>query len=188
MGLAGGMNRRVPDLKRRTRSGPSPAGCWGNLGRCRASTCTTRAVVRIAIIGGFAIPKVGAFIERRGIDDAVGAVSVHGICGVWSLLAMGIFASGYPNIDGMPDMSFVGQFVGMLRVRRARVRLRLPVVEAAVVFGFFRTPPEVEVLGLDLSEIPATPYPGGRPGDRMAQRARLCPPRSPNTKVREEPV
>jgi hypothetical protein len=31
------------------------------------------------------------------------------------------------------------------------------------VFGMLRTPPEVELLGMDLAEIPATPYPEGVP-------------------------
>jgi len=31
-------------------------------------------------------------IERKGIDDPVGAISVHGVCGVWGTLAVGLFA------------------------------------------------------------------------------------------------
>ena len=34
------------------------------------------------------------FIERRGIDDPVGAISVHGVCGIFGVLAVGIFADG----------------------------------------------------------------------------------------------
>ena len=44
------------------------------------------------------MPFVGSLLEKRGIDDAVGAVAVHGAVGLWSLVAVGIFASGYPNV------------------------------------------------------------------------------------------
>ncbi len=142
----------------------------------------------IAIIGGFAIPKVGAFIEKRGIDDAVGAVSVHGICGVWSLLAMGIFASGYPNIDGMPDTSFVGQFVGMLVCVALGFGFGYLSSKLLSVFGLLRTPPEVEVLGLDLSEIPATPYPEGVPVTVMRNGHGVVPATIAQYQGEKEPV
>ena len=59
----------------------------------------------IAVIGGAIIPYSGRLVEKFGIDDAVGAVSVRGVVGVWSLLACGIFASGYPSAVGGPDIS-----------------------------------------------------------------------------------
>jgi Amt family ammonium transporter len=34
------------------------------------------------------------FFERRGVDDPVGAISVHGTCGIWGVLCVGIFADG----------------------------------------------------------------------------------------------
>ena len=52
-----------------------------------------------------------------GIDDAVGAVAVHGVCGVWGLLAVGIFLGGYPGFsswDGfdVPSINMTGQVIG----------------------------------------------------------------------------
>ena len=41
------------------------------------------------------------FFDRIRIDDPVGAISVHGVCGVWGTLAVGLF-SRY-------DDAFVGQ-------------------------------------------------------------------------------
>ncbi len=117
----------------------------------------------IALIGGCAIPYIGKLIEKFKIDDVVGAVTVHGGIGVWSLLAAGIFLSGYPNTDGNPSVSLWGQVVGI-------------VVFAALGFiptyllslflkkvGLLRIPAAVEEQGLDLSEVPASAYPEGIP-------------------------
>ncbi|MBJ7519576.1 MAG: hypothetical protein JHC84_07765 [Solirubrobacteraceae bacterium] len=116
----------------------------------------------IAIIGGFLIPYSGRLIERFGIDDAVGAVSVHGVCGAWSLLACGIFAWGYPNVVG-PDTTLYGQAVCMV----AFIALGfIPGYVLAWVLkkaGILRVPAHAEVMGLDLAEVPSVPYPEGIP-------------------------
>jgi ammonium transporter, Amt family len=116
----------------------------------------------IAVIGTVLMVYAARALERFGIDDAVGAVAVHGAVGFWSLIAMGIFAAGYPNVVG-PDTSLGGQAVG------AVVFLALGFVPGYVaskllaVAGLLRVPPAVEAAGLDLSEIPASAYPEGIP-------------------------
>ncbi len=55
----------------------------------------------LAIVGGLMIPYLGKLIERFGIDDVVGAVTVHGGCGALSLIFSGIFLAGYPNMEGL---------------------------------------------------------------------------------------
>lgn len=50
-----------------------------------------------AVIGSIAAVLVVEsvfFFERRGIDDPVGAISVHGVCGIWGVLTIGIFSDG----------------------------------------------------------------------------------------------
>ena len=71
----------------------------------------------IAFAGGFLGPCAAKQIEKMGIDDAVGAVAVHGVCGVWGLLAVGIFLGDYPRFsswDGfeVPPINMTGQVVG----------------------------------------------------------------------------
>lgn len=101
--------------------------------------------------GGVLVVRIGNWLELRGVDDAVGAVAVHGGAGVWSMLAMGIFASGYPQATYATSLA--AQLLGIA-------------VMAAVGFvpGFalswllkqgelLRVSEEDERLGLDLAEL-----------------------------------
>jgi ammonium transporter, Amt family len=116
----------------------------------------------IAVIGSALMVFVAGLVERAKIDDAVGAVAVHGAVGFWSLIAMGIFASGYPNVVG-PDTSLGGQALGAVLFLALGFVPGWVVSKALALAGLLRVPPAVEVAGLDLSEIPASAYPEGVP-------------------------
>ena len=47
--------------------------------------------VLIGLVSGALVVYSINFLEKKGFDDAVGAVSVHGICGIWGVLAVAIF-------------------------------------------------------------------------------------------------
>src|SRR3989442_11524669 len=51
------------------------------------------AAAIIGSIAGVIVVESVWFFERRGVDDPVGAISVHGVCGAWGVLAVGIFAA-----------------------------------------------------------------------------------------------
>ncbi len=124
----------------------------------------------IALVGGGLLPYGGKLLERMKIDDAVGAVVVHGFVGVWSLLACGIFLAGTPSAVGGPAISILGQ-VGSIAVFAALGFIPGYLCAGALkLAGVLRSPPEVEILGLDLSEIPAAPYPEGIPATALAPR------------------
>src|SRR5438477_3653833 len=53
----------------------------------------------IGIIAGCVVVEAVWFFERRGVDDPVGAISVHGVCGLWGVLAVGIVADGTSGGD-----------------------------------------------------------------------------------------
>ncbi len=113
----------------------------------------------VAFLGGLIGPMSAKFIERMGIDDAVGAVAVHGVCGIWGLLAVGIFMGGYPPPgEGIPAISFFGQFMGML------VMLALGFIPGYVLslifkmMGILRASDGVQRAGMDV-EVEGTAYP-----------------------------
>ena len=57
------------------------------------------------VIGALAAPimiiSVMVFEKVFKVDDPVGAVSVHGVCGLWGLLAVAIFANGNNDVTGL---------------------------------------------------------------------------------------
>ncbi len=48
----------------------------------------------IGVIAGILVVLSVFFFEARGVDDVVGAISVHGVNGLWGVLSVGIFATG----------------------------------------------------------------------------------------------
>jgi Amt family ammonium transporter len=152
-------------------------GCNGLLGGLVAITAacafvTPVAAVMIGAIAGLLVVAAVLALERRfRIDDPVGAIAVHGACGAWGALALGLFADGsygegWNGIGGpvrgllFGDPSqFVAQLIGV-------------VVNLAVVFSlalvFFvivdrtignRVAAEVEWTGLDALEMGSDAYP-----------------------------
>ena len=121
----------------------------------------------IAVVGGSLIPHIGKLIEKFGIDDVVGAVTVHGGCAFYGIVVSGFVLWGYPNLEGIPDVNPLGQIGG------AVVLALLGFVPGYLISltlkkaKMLRIPPEVELAGLDLSEVPATPYPEGIPVTSM---------------------
>ena len=104
------------------------------------------------------------WLEGLGIDDAVGAVTVHGTIGLFGLLVLGILGSGIPGLGAFaPEdtvaISFFGQLVG------AVVMFLLGFVPGYVVSwlvdkaGMLRIPDAVQEKGLDAVKVPAQAYP-----------------------------
>jgi len=69
----------------------------------------------IGAIAGVLVPLGTDLLEKLKIDDPIGAVPVHGICGVFGTIAVGLFAAGYglPGPDGYDNsVSIQGLFHG----------------------------------------------------------------------------
>lgn len=124
------------------------------------------AAIVIGLVGGILVVFSVEFFDKvLHIDDPVGAISVHGVCGVWGTLAVGLFAN-------RPDDEIVGlfyngkfdqlgvQFLGVLSV----------FVWVALTMGLFfwlikssiglRVSEKEELQGLDITEHATEAYPG----------------------------
>jgi Amt family ammonium transporter len=113
----------------------------------------------------------GQFIEyRQRVDDAVGAVAVHGVSGFLGMLWVGVFAAGYPTGLNNVESSIGGQLMGMATF------LPLGFLSGYVAslilkkMNLLRVPPEVEIEGLDLAEYETDFYPEhGRASERIVE-------------------
>ena len=118
----------------------------------------------IAMFTGAVAPKIDKLIASKfKIDDPVGAFAVHGMSGLIGIVALGIFAAGYPNVNGYPDISFTGQLMsaGVMAALGFIPGYGISLVMAKK--GFLRVPPKAEIAGLDLVEVPLKAYPEGQP-------------------------
>jgi Amt family ammonium transporter len=128
------------------------------------------AVVIGLIAGGIVVAGV-YFFDRIGIDDPVGAISVHGLNGVWGLLAVGLFADGtygnyttdLPHVTGLfyggGWEQFLAQLIGVVTVVVWAFGLGYILFKTMdKVFGI-RVSPQEELEGLDIGEHAAEAYP-----------------------------
>ncbi|MDR3742491.1 MAG: ammonium transporter [Terracidiphilus sp.] len=130
------------------------------------------------ILGGIAgvIVCLGVeLLEYLRIDDPIGAVPVHGICGIWGTLSLGFFACGKYGVTGPtgPDNSaplaglFYGggltvlkaQFIGSAIVTVSTFSVALLLMYLVNLTGTLRVSEEGEVYGLDLHEHGISAYP-----------------------------
>jgi len=97
----------------------------------------------IGFIAGIIVVFSIIFLDKAKIDDPVGAISVHGVCGIWGTVATAIFADGF---------DFVTQLKGALLVSA------FAFIFAYIVFSILkavmgvRVSEEEEDRGLDISE------------------------------------
>jgi Amt family ammonium transporter len=101
-----------------------------------------------------------------GIDDSVGAVSVHGFSGILGVMAVGILATGYPNVGDAPPTSFIGQLVGLIIMLLCGFVPGYLASLAMKSFGLLRVPDKAQEIGLDAAEIPSKAYPEAAVGSR----------------------
>ncbi len=130
------------------------------------------------ILGGIAgvIVVLGLeFLEWMRIDDPIGAVPVHGFCGIWGTISLGLFACGKYGVTGVlaADNSapltglFYGggatilkaQAIGSLIVTVATFAISLAVMSLINALGLLRVSSHGENVGLDVYEHGMPAYP-----------------------------
>ena len=131
---------------------------------------TPLGAVIIGLAAGFIVCVAIPFLDKIKVDDPVGAVSVHLVCGIFGTLALGLFAA--PSIDdgvvglfyGGGAGLFIKQLVGVVAV--GAFTFVLSFILWYVVKGLMgvRVSAEDELAGLDLSEHAMEAYAGERLG------------------------
>jgi Amt family ammonium transporter len=112
--------------------------------------------ILIGLIAGVVIVLGVALIDKLKLDDPVGAVAVHLICGIWGTLAVGIFGALASFDQFLIQLAGVG-IVGAFCVTCSFIILFI--VKSTVGL---RTGKEEELKGLDISEHGMEAYPDFR--------------------------
>ena len=128
----------------------------------------------IGLIAGVLVCLSVSFIESvMKVDDPVGAISVHGTCGLWGVLSVGLLADGTSNYGGSWN-GVTGSVTGLFYGDASQLAAQL--VGIATLLGFVftfsfllnlgldffvgqRVSAETEVAGLDLPEMGQLGYP-----------------------------
>lgn len=114
----------------------------------------------LGFVGAFISTRLDKLLLKMRIDDPVGAVAVHGGCGLWGLIACGIFASGFPNVlEGAPDVSLMGQLLSALVLVTLGFIPGYALSLALKALGMLRVPLKAELAGLDVCEGDLRAYP-----------------------------
>ncbi|HVR33587.1 MAG TPA: ammonium transporter [Acidimicrobiia bacterium] len=119
----------------------------------------THFAVLVGLVAGFVVVQGMLAIEKAGIDDPVGAITVHGLCGIWGVLAVGIFGAdvGFLNGGGFSQIGY--QIIGILAIGGwAFVTSTIVFRGLDAVMGL-RVSAEEELAGLDRVEHGAAAYP-----------------------------
>lgn len=115
-----------------------------------ADVVSPLSAVMIGGLSGVLVVAAINFFDSIRIDDPVGAISVHGVCGIWGTLAVGIFSA---------EASFLIQLIGTLSI------IGFTLLFTFAVFGLIkatmgvRVTDEIEFNGLDFSEHGNNAYP-----------------------------
>jgi Amt family ammonium transporter len=126
-------------------------------------------------IAGVIVVLAVDLLEWLRIDDPIGAVPVHGFCGIWGTLSLGLFACGKYGSTGplaadnsapLKGLFYGGgttvlaaQAIGSLIVTCTTFGVALAVMYLVNATGMLRVSSEGETLGLDLHEHGISAYP-----------------------------
>ncbi|WP_116996833.1 ammonium transporter [Desertimonas flava] len=122
----------------------------------------------IGAVGGVLVVAAVLFLDRIKVDDPVGAVSVHGVCGLWGLLSIGLFAQYDDAFLGREDagLFYGGGFeqLAMQAVMAAMIILWVGGTASILMFILkktigLRVTAEEETEGLDELEHGIPGYP-----------------------------
>ncbi len=134
----------------------------------------TGSIILGAVAGVIVVAGV-ELLEYLRIDDPIGAVPVHGICGIWGTLSLGLFATGEFGASGpiaadnsvaLKGLFYGGgsslleaQFIGSAIMTISTFAIAMLVMWLVNLTGTLRVSKEGELYGLDLHEHGISAYP-----------------------------
>jgi ammonium transporter, Amt family len=143
---------------------------------CPCYWVTPTGAILIGAVGGVVVVLGVNFLEWLRIDDPIGAVPVHGFCGIWGTLSLGLFAAGSfgaatslgsdPAATRLAGLFYGGgltllkaQMIGSAIVTLATFAGAMGLMYLVKALGVLRVSKEGELMGLDVHEhgIPAYP-------------------------------
>ena len=152
--------------------------CNGMLAGLVAITCPCAFVSAggasiLGLVAGVLVVESVFFFDKIGVDDPVGAISVHGVNGAWGCLSLGLFADGtygdgWNGVPGTVKGLFYGGGFGQLIAEFIGVTTCFVTLAAVALVVYFvaeklvgnRVLKEVEIEGLDIPEMGVTGYSG----------------------------
>ncbi|HZV34820.1 MAG TPA: ammonium transporter [Verrucomicrobiae bacterium] len=152
--------------------------CNGMLAGLVAITCPCAFVSAggasiLGAVAGVLVVESVFFFDKIGIDDCVGAISVHGVNGAWGCLSLGLFADGtygdgWNGVPGTVKGLFYGGGFGQLIAETIGVVTCFVALAVVSLIVYYiaeklvgnRVPLDVEIEGLDLPEMGVPGYAG----------------------------
>ncbi len=110
-------------------------------------------------IAGVIVVLSCVFFDRIRVDDPVGAISVHGVCGAWGTLAVGLFATDIGLLAGGGAAQLGIQAVGVVAAMLWAFPVSFGIFYAIHATVGLRASRQEEMEGLDLTEHGIYAYP-----------------------------
>lgn len=116
-----------------------------------ADTIAPLSAIIIGAVAGVIVVFAIVFFDKIKIDDPVGAISVHGVCGVWGTIAVGIFSTN-------AEHKLLEQVIGTVAIGAFAFIFSFVVMLALKATLGIRVSEELEEAGLDVDEHGAPAY------------------------------
>jgi ammonium transporter, Amt family len=142
---------------------------------CPCYWVSPTGAVLLGGIAGVVVVLGVELLEWLRIDDPIGAVPVHCVCGIWGTISLGLFASGQYGVTGplgadnsapLRGLLYGGgtqvlkaQIIGSACVAVATFAVAMVVMLVVNAMGLLRLPAEMETYGMDLHEHGISAYP-----------------------------
>jgi len=116
-----------------------------------ADVVSPESAIVIGAIAGVIIVFSVSLIDKLRLDDPVGAIAVHLVCGIWGTLAVGIFSTN-------PDHNFLTQLIGVACYSAFCIITSFIIIYGLKVTMGIRVSEREEIEGLDAHEHGMSAY------------------------------